>query len=104
MADEIPPFDSSKVKNGNGVKKDIVDKRIHAVIAIIEIILAFGFFALIILHEIPDGKRDMVMLILGATLTHLSMMYPYFFGSSKGSDAKNQTLSNALETSMNNSK
>ena len=50
---------------------------------------------------IPDvfntNNKEMVFYVLGVLSTLLTQVYGYYFGSSAGSSAKSQTISQALD-------
>lgn len=46
----------------------------------------------ILRHEVPQGIRDMVMMIVGAVLAIVKDIYGYYFGSSYGSALKNDII------------
>ncbi len=62
-------------------------------------ILAFGFtagffFALYAVMKwgIPESSHDLVMVMLGSLGTSVSVVVGYYFGSSKSSEAKSETI------------
>ena len=65
------------------------------------IIACFAVFVLIVNKEIPVGSKDAVMLGLGILLGMGGSVVNYFFGSSKSSADKNETLGNAITQQAN---
>ncbi|MDO8640225.1 MAG: hypothetical protein Q7R33_01665 [Nitrosarchaeum sp.] len=82
---------TNTIKNG----VTAVDRRIHAIIAIVEIVFGFILFGILILFDVPEAKKDIVIYILGVVSAHIGQIISYYYGSSKGSDDKNQMLMNA---------
>jgi hypothetical protein len=61
----------------------LVDKRIKAIIAILVIVMGFAFFAALIVLNVPDPKREIIVFILGNVTGYISLILAYFFGSSE---------------------
>ena len=59
-----------------------LDKRVKALISVLVILLGFFFFSSLILLEIPDSKREIIVFILGNITGYISLILSYFFGSS----------------------
>ncbi len=51
-----------------------------------------SFLVVLMLREIPVGNKDAVMLSLGTLLASFTAVVGYYFGSSKGSADKNDTM------------
>lgn len=63
-------------------------------LAAVVIIAAFAMFILFISGEIPIENKDIALIILGSLTTTVSTIVAFFYGSSKGSEAKNETIKN----------
>jgi hypothetical protein len=80
------------VKNGKGkVLLSIVDKRVRAIIAILMIVLSFAFFGALLILNVPDPKREIVVFILGNVTSYISLVLSFFFGSSEDRDRSHNT-------------
>lgn len=64
----------------------IFDKRVRAIIAILTIILGFSFFAALLVLNIPDPKKEIIIFVLGNVTSYLSLILAYFFGASEEKD------------------
>jgi hypothetical protein len=62
--------------------------------AIIIIISCFAMMTLILLNQIPQESKDFAYLILGTLTGMLTSVVAFFFGSTKGSDSKNEAIKN----------
>jgi hypothetical protein len=61
------------------------------------LIVTSGFFGIVILmcfHAFPADTKDTLLMLLGALAVGWKDVMGYFFGSSAGSDAKNEIISN----------
>ena len=56
------------------------------------ILLMSGLTFYILKNDVPQGIRDMVMMIVGAVLAIVKDIYGYYFGSSYGSTLKNEII------------
>ena len=68
-------------------------------------IIIVGFFTLMIVlvyNEIPIKNNDLLNLVVGALIGSFTTIVGYFFGSSSGSAAKDETIS-SIATSKTNS-
>jgi hypothetical protein len=54
----------------------------------------FGLVGLMAFHAFPDKTRDVLMLLIGALTVGWKDVMGYYFGSSAGSDDKNEIISN----------
>lgn len=74
-------------------------KNVSSYLAIGATILCFSMFAceLFIPGVFDDDNKEMVFYVLGVLSTLLTQVYGYYFGSSAGSSAKSQTISQALD-------
>lgn len=62
------------------------------VLASVIIASVVSFLILLTLKETPTGNKDPLMMALGALLAAFGTVVGYFFGSSKGSADKTDTL------------
>jgi hypothetical protein len=94
-------------QDARGREKDIqsnvnatkLGKNISSYLAIGATFLCFSMFAceLFIPDVFNTNNKEMVFYVLGVLSTLLTQVYGYYFGSSAGSSAKSQTISQALD-------
>lgn len=62
--------------------------------AVIIVIAVFVFFAIVVLGRFPSDQpaHDVMMILVGALASTLSTVVGYYFGSSKGSADKTDTI------------
>lgn len=78
-------------------KAPLINKIVTPVLAFIIIGLTFTMWCLIVFKQIPESNRDTANIIVGS-LTTLSMgVVSYYFGSSAGSKAKQQTIEKQMK-------
>lgn len=83
-------LEPAKPEEGNATEKTM------RTIAYVTILLTFGLFIIVAYHNIPQTSHDAIMLLLGVIVGAFKDVYGYFFGSSSGSSAKSQTISDQL--------
>ena len=73
-------------------RRDIKDTFMYALAALV-VTYAFIFLYILLYKSIPDGNRDIITtlsgIIVGGGFTSVTM---YFFGSSRGSAAKDEAM------------
>jgi hypothetical protein len=72
------------------------DRLMKAFIALALVGGTFALFYIILVSEIPESWRDVVMLITGALIANLTTVVSYFFGSSEGSKQKDRVQAEML--------
>ena len=81
---EIQPIiDSIQSKKTKSILMSVFDKRIRAIIAIMVIILGFAFFSALLVLNITEPKKEILVFILGQVSGYISLILAYFFGSSE---------------------
>lgn len=63
-------------------------------LAIFVIVAAFGMMALILLNQLPEGSKEFAYLIMGNLTGALTTILAFFFGSTRGSESKNEVIRN----------
>lgn len=58
----------------------------------------FGILVALFVVPIPDGTKELLLILLGALAAIVTQVYNYYFGSSAGSAAKNEHLRVALSS------
>lgn len=79
----------------NALKSD--DKFVRRFVywlAIFVIIAAFGMMTMILMNQLPEGSKEFAYLIMGNLTGALTTILAFFFGSTRGSEVKNETISN----------
>jgi hypothetical protein len=62
-------------------------------------LIVIGFFTLLYLlvkSSVPEPNKDLLNLVVGALIGSFASVVGYFFGSSAGSAAKDDTISKAI--------
>jgi hypothetical protein len=67
-------------------------KHIASILAISTLILSFVLFFVVIYYPLEQGKKDIVVYILGVLSAIDSQIFSFYFGSSKESEAKNRMI------------
>lgn len=67
---------------------------INPLLGVLIVVLSFTFFTVVLTfnYEQNPAKKDVVIYLLGAVTSIITMVVGYFFGSSKGSSDKNTTI------------
>lgn len=63
-------------------------------LALVVLIAALSMMALILTGEIPTENKEFAYMIMGSLTTSVATVLAYFFGSTKGSDSKNEAIKN----------
>lgn len=87
--EEIAAADRASARSREMAVRD----KIPAVLAIAVTIGFFGLLALLVFHAVPAESRDVLSVMTGALGTAWVSIVSYYFGSSSGSAAKTQILS-----------
>ena len=53
---------------------------------------SFAWFALLVLGEMPPEMRDIALMVTGAVISYINTIIGWAFGSSKGSDKKDEAM------------
>ncbi len=73
-----------------------LNKIIVPCLAIGIIILSFVLFGVILFVEVEGGQKDVLIYVLGVLSAICTQVTAYYFGSSAGSTAKDQTIKRVL--------
>lgn len=60
----------------------------------------FGMLAILSFHEVPAGSKPIIFAMTGSLGTAWIAIVTYYFGSSRGSSAKDSTISTAFQASI----
>lgn len=63
-------------------------------LALVVLVAALSMMTLILTGEIPTENKEFAYMIMGSLTTSVATVLAYFFGSTKGSDSKNEAIKN----------
>jgi hypothetical protein len=75
----------------------MLNKIVTPVLALGTVVLTFILFGIIIFVDVDGDSKDILIYILGALTSSVTMILGYYFGSSAGSKEKSQQLDDILE-------
>ena len=74
-----------------------INKIVTPVLALGTVGLTFLLFGIIVFAEVKPEAKDIIIYVLGALTSAVTMVLGYYFGSSAGSKEKSQQLDDILE-------
>lgn len=98
----LEDIDSARRMNTEAIKSD--DKfvrRFTYYLAAFIVLAGFILFGLLLTGEIPTEQKDIAYVILGSLGGAITTVLAFFFGSTRGSDHKNETIKNLTRTNGN---
>ena len=75
----------------------VLNKIVTPVLALGTVALSFILFAVILFVPVDQGSKDIIIYVLGALTSAVTMILGYYFGSSVGSKEKSQQLDDILD-------
>jgi hypothetical protein len=72
--------------------KEWLARNIHSLLAIVVLSMTFYLYWQIIFCKLEDGRKDIILYLLGALTTISTQVVSYYFGSSSGSASKTEEL------------
>jgi hypothetical protein len=75
----------------------LINKIVTPVLALGTVVLSFALFAVIIFVDVQAESKDIIIYVLGALTSAVTMILGYYFGSSVGSKEKSSQLDDILE-------
>ena len=75
----------------------LLNKIVTPVLALGTVVLSFALFAVIIFVDVQAESKDIIIYVLGALTSAVTMILGYYFGSSVGSKEKSSQLDDILE-------
>lgn len=91
--DDVSDARSREVAIANSDKAPIINKVITPILAIGVLLLTFLLFALVMVGpEISPTRKDIVIYVLGVLSAISTQIIAYYFGSSRGSSMKDETI------------
>jgi hypothetical protein len=67
-------------------------KAVQSLIAIGVVLAAFLLFYALLFKEVNGVAKDVILFVLGCVSSNMTQIISYYFGSSKGSDDKSNTI------------
>lgn len=71
---------------------------VRPVLAIATVVFSFGFLFTIVWKDLPEGSKEIIALAAGYTLSQVSNIYSYYFGTSKDKSDQEQASAFTLKT------
>lgn len=78
-----------QAENQNGPRRDFVP----ALLAMVSIFGFLGVLAMLMFAELKDNIRELFLIMVGILGIIVTQVFSFYFGSSKGSESKNDTIS-----------
>ena len=75
----------------------LINKIVTPVLALGTVVLSFVLFGVIIFVDVDTESKDIIIYVLGALTSAVTMILGYYFGSSVGSKEKSSQLDELLE-------
>ena len=75
----------------------MINKIVTPILALGTVTLSFILFAVILFVPVDQGSKDIIIYVLGALTSAVTMILGYYFGSSVGSKEKSQQLDDILD-------
>jgi DNA-binding IclR family transcriptional regulator len=86
-----------EIKIATSEAAPMLNKIVTPVLALGTVCLSFILFAVILFVPVDQSSKDIIIYVLGALTSAVTMILGYYFGSSVGSKDKSQQLDEILE-------
>ena len=86
-----------EIKIATSESAPLLNKIVTPVLALGTVCLSFILFAVILFVPVDQSSKDIIIYVLGALTSAVTMILGYYFGSSVGSKDKSQQLEDVLE-------
>jgi DNA-binding IclR family transcriptional regulator len=86
-----------EIKIATSESAPLLNKIVTPVLALGTVCLSFVLFAVILFVPVDQASKDIIIYVLGALTSAVTMILGYYFGSSVGSKDKSQQLDDILE-------
>ena len=86
-----------EIKIATSEAAPLLNKIVTPVLALGTVSLSFVLFAVILFVPVDQASKDIIIYVLGALTSAVTMILGYYFGSSVGSKEKSQQLDEILE-------
>ena len=86
-----------EIKIATSESAPLLNKIVTPVLALGTVCLSFVLFAVILFVPVDQASKDIIIYVLGALTSAVTMILGYYFGSSVGSKDKSQQLDEIME-------
>ncbi|UFS56926.1 holin family protein [Comamonadaceae bacterium M7527] len=102
MANETKLFEAEVADRGSAREREfkvatsadapLISKIVAPVLAMGTVVMTFIMFAVLVFVDVQPGQKDILIYLLGALSSAMTIILSYYFGSSSGSAAKDSKL------------
>ena len=97
MAKEMESARRREIEIATSEHAPMLNKIVTPVLALGTVVLSFGMFAIIIFVDVQAESKDIIIYVLGALTSAVTMILGYYFGSSVGSKEKSSQIDELLD-------
>ena len=97
MAKEMGSARDREVKIATSEFAPLLNKIVTPILALGTVALTFILYAIIIFVDVNEQSKDIMIYVLGALTSAVTMVLGYYFGSSAGSKEKSKQIDDLLE-------
>lgn len=97
MAKEMDSARDREVKIATSEFAPMLNKVVTPILALGTVALTFILYAIIIFVDVNEQSKDIMIYVLGALTSAVTMVLGYYFGSSAGSKEKSKQIDDLLE-------
>ena len=97
MAKEMDSARDREVQIATSEAAPLLNKIVTPVLALGTVSLTFILYAIIIFVDVNEQSKDIMIYVLGALTSAVTMVLGYYFGSSAGSKEKSKQIDDLLE-------
>jgi hypothetical protein len=97
MAKEMDSARSREVQIATSEFAPMLNKIVTPILALGTVALTFILYAIIIFVDVNEQSKDIMIYVLGALTSAVTMVLGYYFGSSAGSKEKSKQIDDLLE-------
>jgi hypothetical protein len=97
MAKEMASARDREVQIATSEFAPMLNKIVTPILALGTVALTFILYAIIIFTDVNEQSKDILIYVLGALTSAVTMVLGYYFGSSAGSKEKSKQIDDLLE-------
>ena len=97
MAKEMDSARNREVQIATSEAAPLLNKIVTPVLALGTVSLTFILYAIIIFVDVNEQSKDIMIYVLGALTSAVTMVLGYYFGSSAGSKEKDQKIKDLMK-------
>ena len=97
MAKEMDSARDREVQIATSEFAPLLNKIVTPILALGTVALTFILYAIIIFVDVNEQSKDIMIYVLGALTSAVTMVLGYYFGSSAGSKEKSKQIDDLLE-------